>query len=465
MGAFSSVWLAEDLSTDPLVLRNRRSVRNLRREGSLPPSRTNSLRHVRVSGVRPLGAAKNLRAEDHPSSTTSSPSSSAFPSTRLVALKMTARSLAIACSSREEVLERDRTRVSFVREVEVLRHISHPNITSLLTHLTTPSFHVLVLPYLPGGDLLGLVNSDPAHAALTESLLRRMWAELCRAVAWMHSVGLVHRDVKLENILLTAPFPLAFAPTSGALIKLTDFGLARFIDTGAPLLSTRCGSEAYAAPELVISGRRYDARETDAWACGVVLYALCARRLPFGEGSADGSEIVGVDGAVGAGGRIGREGGRRGGGEAARRHWLMSIARGEWEWPARVAVEQREGDGEEEEELAGARLVESEGAHGIVTRLLVRDPKRRAKLVDLWDDPWMGGAATAPRLVATDVETTSPGPGSGFDTDGSGGHESDGFRGNYEDFDGEEEVEGFEDENLEEDASDDGGTTGSGRDR
>jgi serine/threonine protein kinase len=92
-----------------------------------------------------------------------------------------------------------------VREVEVLRHISHPNITTLLTHLTTPSYHVLALPYLPGGDLLGLVNSDTAHGALGETLLRRMWSELCKAVGWMHGVGLVHRDVKLESTRLFCP--------------------------------------------------------------------------------------------------------------------------------------------------------------------------------------------------------------------------------------------------------------------
>ncbi|KAF8472893.1 kinase-like domain-containing protein, partial [Gautieria morchelliformis] len=105
---------------------------------------------------------------------------------------------------------------------------------------------------------------------------RRIFGELCLAVAWMHAVGLVHRDLKLENILLTTnPFaPGARAPPAPApLVKLTDFGLARFIDPARPLLATRCGSEAYAAPEIA-TGRPYDGRQTDAWACGVVLYAL-----------------------------------------------------------------------------------------------------------------------------------------------------------------------------------------------
>ncbi|KAG7453134.1 kinase-like protein, partial [Guyanagaster necrorhizus] len=129
---------------------------------------------------------------------------------------------------------------------------------------------------------------------LTENIVKRIWAELCRAVGWMHSVGLVHRDIKLENILLTVPLssttpklphdscdmnvsPHSLPIPPLPLIQLTDFGLSRFIDPSHPMLTTRCGSEAYAAPELVITGGRfsgYDARETDAWACGVALYEI-----------------------------------------------------------------------------------------------------------------------------------------------------------------------------------------------
>ncbi|ETW85159.1 hypothetical protein HETIRDRAFT_244249, partial [Heterobasidion irregulare TC 32-1] len=112
---------------------------------------------------------------------------------------------------------------------------------------------------------------------------RRIWAELVGVVGWMHQRGVVHRDLKLENILLTtnpllppAPAP---APASAVapLVKLTDFGLARAIDPRDPWLTTRCGSESYAAPELLAAGTyggTYDGRETDAWALGVVLFAL-----------------------------------------------------------------------------------------------------------------------------------------------------------------------------------------------
>ncbi|KAH9483657.1 CBL-interacting protein kinase 18 [Psilocybe cubensis] len=343
---------------------------------------------------------------------------------RLVAVKMTPRRANAAdvgqgrggagITKQRLREEEERTRVGFVREVEVLKHISHPNITPLLAHLSTASHHILVLPYLPGGDLLGLVNNDVAWGMLGESVLRRIWCEICKAVGWMHGVGLVHRDIKLENILLTTTAFSSLTPTSprptlstlpappAPFIKLTDFGLSRFVEIDAngeaELLSTRCGSEAYAAPELVTGGGGsgggvYDARRTDAWACGVVLYALVGRQLPFGEG-------VVVGGSMATGSKIGGERGKDGGvgrraTAADRRHWLMRIAKGEWEWPGGDDVAD-EGDDDDdvrdlEHELVGARLCKSRGARRIVSRLLVRDPKKRARVGDLWDDAWMQG--------------------------------------------------------------------------
>jgi len=82
------------------------------------------------------------------------------------------------------------------------------------------------------------------------------------------SLGL---DVLLE--------PRAGAPLRPT-VKLTDFGLAKVIEQDAPLLSTRCGSEDYAAPEIIL-GQSYDGREADIWSLGVVLYALLVGFLPF----------------------------------------------------------------------------------------------------------------------------------------------------------------------------------------
>ena len=66
----------------------------------------------------------------------------------------------------------------------------------------------------------------------------------------------------------------------GPLIALTDLGLSRPYDPASPLLTTRCGSTDYAAPEIML-GQPYDGRKTDSWALGVILYCLLESRLPF----------------------------------------------------------------------------------------------------------------------------------------------------------------------------------------
>ena len=175
---------------------------------------------------------------------------------------------------------------------------------------------------------------------------------------------------------------------------MTDFGLSRFVEIDestceAELLTTRCGSEAYAAPELVIGGRAgYDARKTDAWACGVVLYALVCRKLPFGEGVG----AVDVSGGEG-GGRIGSEKAEEVSRLAERRHWLMKIAKGEWVWPGDESNGVDHEVVEDEEELVGPTLVKSKGARRIVERLLIRDTRKRARIADLWGDIWMSAGS------------------------------------------------------------------------
>ena len=146
----------------------------------------------------------------------------------------------------------------------------------------------------------------------------------------------------------TGSIPLHLLPSP--LVKLTDFGLSRFINPASPSLQTRCGSESFAAPEIIM-GRTYDGRETDAWAMGVVLYTLVSGELPFD--SHDDSSV-----------RTEKE---------ERKRKMMRIAKGQYEW--------RSGIGSEGET----------GVRQVVKRLLVRDPKSRVRMRSLWDMGWMRG--------------------------------------------------------------------------
>ncbi|GAA6062175.1 hypothetical protein JCM10212_005130 [Sporobolomyces blumeae] len=277
----------------------------------------------------------------------------------------------------------ERMRISVLREVEVLKNISHPNLVTLSTTFSTRLYTVLVLSYCRGGELFDFLADH--HPKVTEGLARRIFGELASGVGWMHTVGLVHRDIKLENILLTArPFPLPAGSTNpldnlpSPFVKLTDFGLSRFINPASPLLQTRCGSEAYAAPELLM-GKPYDGRLTDSWAVGVVLFAVATGGLPFVE--EEPSVVVVRDGGEsGLERRVSTRGGRKG--------YLLKIAKADYAWPKRP--DPPTGDGDEAAGSTGGFLIATD-LKDLVARLLVRDPAKRWRIDgdEIWASSWM----------------------------------------------------------------------------
>jgi protein-serine/threonine kinase len=142
-----------------------------------------------------------------------------------------------------------------------------------------------------------------------------------------------------------------------AVVTLTDLGLSRRIPEPpeSPLLTTRCGSEDYAAPELLM-GQPYDGRQTDAWALGVMLYALMEGRLPFDP----------LPGARGDPAKL----------KARTPH---RIARCEWAW-------YRHGD--EDGDWDPEKGKDYEGARPIVEGLLKRSARRKG-LDEIREMPWV----------------------------------------------------------------------------
>ncbi|KAK2603814.1 hypothetical protein QQS21_004016 [Conoideocrella luteorostrata] len=177
----------------------------------------------------------------------------------------------------------ERIEMSLKRELEIMQDIHHPSLVNLKAWSIEPTRAILVLSYCPGGDLFDIATAQ--KKLFTPALLRRIFAELIGAVKYLHENKIVHRDIKLENVLVNlTPLELEDAsvdwtvfPTS--VITLADLGLSRRIADDEKL-ETRCGSDDYAAPE-VIMGQPYDGRATDAWSLGVLLYALLESRLPF----------------------------------------------------------------------------------------------------------------------------------------------------------------------------------------
>ncbi|EJD05098.1 Pkinase-domain-containing protein, partial [Fomitiporia mediterranea MF3/22] len=167
------------------------------------------------------------------------------------------------------------------REIEVLRTIKHPNIVRLYDVIETDKYIGIILEYASGGELFDHIL---AHRYLKEKDACKLFAQLVSGVWYIHQKKIVHRDLKLENLLLDRHRN----------VIITDFGFAnRFEHRADDLMQTSCGSPCYAAPELVISEGLYVGSAVDIWSCGVILYAMLAGYLPFDDDPAnpDGDNI------------------------------------------------------------------------------------------------------------------------------------------------------------------------------
>ncbi|KAI9679593.1 MAG: hypothetical protein M1829_001555 [Trizodia sp. TS-e1964] len=179
----------------------------------------------------------------------------------------------------------ERVDSSLKREMEIMKSIHHPSIVHLKAYSIEATRTLLVLGYCSGGDLFDISSNH----LLPPILIQRIFAELVAATRYLHSQDIVHRDIKLENVLINLKPDILKStidwhtyPTSVS--TLSDLGLSRRIDPNNPILKTRCGSDDYVSPELVMTtsdGDGYDGFQNDAWALGVLLYSLMEGRLPF----------------------------------------------------------------------------------------------------------------------------------------------------------------------------------------
>mmetsp|Transcript_146249 Transcript_146249/g.257793 ORF Transcript_146249/g.257793 Transcript_146249/m.257793 type:complete len:426 (+) Transcript_146249:63-1340(+) len=151
-------------------------------------------------------------------------------------------------------------------EVLILRSVEHPHIVCL-EHIseTAEDLH-LVFELLQGGELYTRVAKQ---GAIQEEEAAKGIHQILQAVAYLHEKGVIHRDIKLENLVYT--------DSSLQCLKLIDFGLAARWDGRTPL-SKRCGTPGYVAPEV---WRKTSTNAVDMWALGVLAYEMLLARSPF----------------------------------------------------------------------------------------------------------------------------------------------------------------------------------------
>ncbi|KAJ7468603.1 kinase-like domain-containing protein [Mycena latifolia] len=161
------------------------------------------------------------------------------------------------------------------QEIEILRTLKHPNIVRLYDVIETDKYIGIVIEYASGGELFDHIL---AQRYLRERDASELFSQLISGVWYIHQKKIVHRDLKLENLLLDRHRN----------VIITDFSWAnRFKHRADSLMKTFCGSPCYAAPELVISKGPYVGSAVDIWSCGVILYAMLAGYLPFDDDPAN----------------------------------------------------------------------------------------------------------------------------------------------------------------------------------
>ncbi|XP_060762044.1 PAS domain-containing serine/threonine-protein kinase isoform X2 [Neoarius graeffei] len=153
------------------------------------------------------------------------------------------------------------------QEVAILARLCHPNIVKVLEVFENEKFFQMVME--KHGNGLDLFEFIDMHPRLDEPLASYIFRQLVSAVTYLHGKGILHRDIKDENIIIDTEFH----------IRLIDFGSATLLEPGT-LFHVFCGTLEYCSPE-VLQGSPYKGPELEMWSLGVLVYTLLFSENPF----------------------------------------------------------------------------------------------------------------------------------------------------------------------------------------
>ncbi|CAB3362888.1 Hypothetical predicted protein [Cloeon dipterum] len=179
--------------------------------------------------------------------------------------KGTGHLFALKILKKDVIIQKDEV-AHTLTESRVLRTTNHPFLISLKYSFQTVDRLCFVMEYVNGGELFFHLSRE---RFFTEDRTRFYGAEIISALAYLHSQGIIYRDLKLENLLLD----------KDGHIKIADFGLCKESITYGQTTKTFCGTPEYLAPE-VLEDNDYG-RAVDWWGVGVVMYEMLCGRLPF----------------------------------------------------------------------------------------------------------------------------------------------------------------------------------------
>uniref|UniRef100_A0A8D2BAA7 non-specific serine/threonine protein kinase n=1 Tax=Sciurus vulgaris TaxID=55149 RepID=A0A8D2BAA7_SCIVU len=176
-----------------------------------------------------------------------------------------ARHLLTGAEVAVKILPKERQVFPVLSEPDILMTLSHPHVIQLFQVIETVQNVYIVMEYAGGGELSHHIQAG----GMQEEEARRLFRQIARAVGYCHKNGVVHRDLKVENIMLDAR----------GNIKLIDFGLSTKFISGLKL-NRFWGTLTYLAPEIALQ-QEYEGPPVDVWSLGVILYFMLTGKCPF----------------------------------------------------------------------------------------------------------------------------------------------------------------------------------------
>ena len=178
---------------------------------------------------------------------------------------LTGRIVAIKSFNKQNILN-EKAKKKILYETNLMRGLYHPSVTKILETFETDKYMLIIMEYISGGNLQNFVKK---RRKLCEKTAKILYRQLIQGIRYIHSKGIVHRDIKLENILLDL----------NNIVKICDFGVGKLTKKGQKLFD-QCGTPVYMAPEIV-KGDGYEGFPVDVWSSGVALYIMLSGNIPF----------------------------------------------------------------------------------------------------------------------------------------------------------------------------------------
>ena len=178
---------------------------------------------------------------------------------------LTGRIVAIKSFNKKNIIN-EASKNKILYETNLMRGLCHPSVTKILETFECEKYMLIIMEYISGGNLQNFVKK---RRKLCEKTAKILFRQIIQGIRYIHSRGIVHRDIKLENILLDL----------NNIIKICDFGVGKLIKPNT-ILKNQCGTPVYMAPEI-LKGNGYKGFPVDVWSAGVALYIMLSGTLPF----------------------------------------------------------------------------------------------------------------------------------------------------------------------------------------